>query len=87
MVLLWGPPVVKWCPLVQLGRVRLLDWAASPRGKAALTVPNALAARAFVHAEGFVYARVPRWGPCSLGDSLKGWGLSRADNVTFGPEL
>lgn len=77
MVLLWGPPIVKWCPLVQLGRVRLLDFPGPPpqEGKAALTVPNALAARAFVHAEGFAYARVKHYlndvGPITGANALK----------------
>ena len=72
-----GVPIVKWCPLVQQGRVRLLDFPGPPpqEGKAALTVPNALAARAFVHAEGFAYARVKHYlndvGPITGANALK----------------
>jgi len=52
-----GSPIVKWCPLVQQGRVRLLDWAASSRRQGGLNRPKC-ARRAFVHAEDFAYARV-----------------------------
>jgi hypothetical protein len=77
--------IVEWCRLVQQGRVRLPDFpgATSSRRRRGLIVPNARTAPAFVHAKGFVFARVKHYlndvGPIAGANALAlPWSLRRS---------